>query len=108
MAEPTIANNEGKSATAHLAQGHHFDSSSRARNSVQRFECQSLCTEIVEDPLVATTYFQRFECRSTPTREYQQRQPSLKHRAAGPLDERRPRNDRTITHDGENGKILLT
>jgi hypothetical protein len=41
-----------------------------------------------------------------PTREYQQRQPSLEHRAAETIDERRPRNGRKTTHDGEDGKAV--
>jgi hypothetical protein len=61
-----VVNNGRKSATEHPVQGHHFDSGSRASDFVQRIDCKSVCTEIVEDPLVTTTYFQRFECRSTP------------------------------------------
>jgi hypothetical protein len=36
------------------------------KNRQTRFECKSLCTEFVDDPLDTTTYDQRFECRSTP------------------------------------------
>jgi hypothetical protein len=61
----TVVNNGRKSATSRPAQGLHFDSTLRASDFVQRFECKSLCTEIVEDPLATTTYFHRYECRST-------------------------------------------
>jgi hypothetical protein len=43
----------------------------------------------------------------SPIREYQLRQPSLTHRAAGPIDDRRPSNGRKTTHDDEDGKVLL-
>jgi hypothetical protein len=33
--------------------------------------------------------------------------PSLQHRAAGTIDARRLRHGRTITHEGEDGKVLL-
>ena len=46
----------------------------------------------------------RTEVWRYPIREYQQRQPSLKHRAAGTIDERRPRNGKKTTLDGEDGK----
>ena len=42
----------------------------------------------------------RIEVWRYPTREYQQRQPSLEHRAAGKIDGRGPRNNRKATHDG--------
>jgi hypothetical protein len=109
--DSTLTVNQRENQKDRIQAGNKSDQLTKAEATKLRTDDAAIRAQqegVPSGPIFARQLRHAQKVRRYPTREYQQSQPSRKHRAAGTIDKRRLRNGRRITHDGEDGKALLT